>query len=152
MRFQRLHLRLAAVAAASGTVTLLVASVPSLRFAYHRPALHVAFETAAVLVVALAAFLVYGRFQRSHKLPDLLLACGLFAIATSNFAYGAIPAAFAGLGAHPSLTWAALAGRMFGTLLIAVSAFAPARALQRGRLAFASVAGVVVGAGLICSL
>src|SRR2546423_4182621 len=71
--------------------TLLVVSVPGLHFAYRTPELRVALETTAALVATLTAGLVYGRFRRSSRLDDLLLAVALGLLAQTNLCFAAGP-------------------------------------------------------------
>ncbi|MDH4345889.1 MAG: hypothetical protein OEW31_06125, partial [Thermoleophilia bacterium] len=76
------HHRLAiSVAVISAAATLVVAALPAIDFAYRRPSLRAALETAAMLIALLAAWLVLGRFLRSAALPDLVLVCALAALA-----------------------------------------------------------------------
>jgi hypothetical protein len=66
-----------AIAMLALAVTVVIAGAPGLHFAYQKPVLHVALETAASLIALLAAYLAAGRFHRSGRLDDLLLASGL---------------------------------------------------------------------------
>jgi hypothetical protein len=50
-----LRLTFVSVAVLSGAITLAVATVPGLYFAYRRPPVHIALETAASLIALLAA-------------------------------------------------------------------------------------------------
>jgi signal transduction histidine kinase len=129
---------------ASATATVLVATIPAIEFAYRRPALHVALETAAFLVALLASFLVLGRFLRSRAAPDLLLVCALAALAGAN-----LVATLSGATETPSRfdTWAPIAGRLLGSALFAAAAFVPAVKLRRHRRA-----GVAALAGLGATL
>src|SRR5690242_5233345 len=89
--------RLATLAAAvvAAVVTLLFCFLPSVPFAYRSEATHIAIETAAALIAALAAFLVFLRFRQSARLGDLLLTCALLLVASSNLLrsvlYGVVP-------------------------------------------------------------
>ena len=64
-------------AVVSAVVTLAVALLPQLHFAYWQPLLHAALETAASLIALLAGFLFFGRLRRARWLNELLLACAL---------------------------------------------------------------------------
>src|SRR5215471_4978323 len=94
-------------------ITLGAAFTPGMQFAYHQPGLHIAIETAAALVAALAAFLVGGRFARSHRLDDLLLAAALTTIAAANLLIGAVPSALLSLPLDSGWIW----GQLLGLLL-----------------------------------
>src|SRR5207302_453013 len=80
--------RTLAVATAAGGIGLIVATavLPSVRFAYGNPGLHVAIETTAVIVGSLVAYLAVGRFRRQHRRSDLLVACGLGLLVIGNLA------------------------------------------------------------------
>jgi signal transduction histidine kinase len=121
----------AAVAAASAAVTVIIAVVPGLHFAYRSGALHVALETTAALVLILSSALVAGRFRRSGRLDDLLLALALGLGALSNLAFATIPAAIADGHRSIATTWAAVAGSAITSLVFVVAAYAPARRLRR---------------------
>lgn len=110
--------------AASAAATVLVVALPSMRFAYREPALHVAIETAAVLIACVAAFLVHGRYRREPTLRELLLVSALVVLAASNLLFAAAPAA---LGEGPSRfsTWAGVGGHLLGSAVLAVASLAP---------------------------
>ena len=74
-------------AAVSGIVTVAVALLSQLHFAYRAPLLHVALETGASLIALLAGFLVFGRLRRASRLNQGLLACGLAMLALLNLLY-----------------------------------------------------------------
>ncbi len=117
-------------AAASAAFTLLVIATPLFSFAYRSPELHVATETAAGLISLLAAQLAYGRFRRTLELRDLVFTTALFVLAMANLAFSTVPA-IAGLEATAFATWAPVASRLIGAVLMAAAAFAPARAIHR---------------------
>ena len=142
----RRHWLLITAAIASAGVTLAIAVVPAIEFTYRRPSLHVALETAAMLIALLVAFLFYGRFQRSRAASDLLLVCALASTAGANFL--ATIAAVAGSSSRFD-TWAPLGGRLVGAVLFATAAFAPALTVRRPRVR-AWQALAVVGALLLC--
>lgn len=73
-------------------MTVAVAFVPSLDFAYRDPTLHVALETTAALTASAVAFLLLGRFRRAQVFDELVLAAGLAVLALSSLAFGALPA------------------------------------------------------------
>ena len=130
----RHHPILLAAVAASATATLVVAALPSMRFAYREPALHVAIETAAALIASVAAYLVHGRYRRDPALQELILVAALVVLAASNLLFAALPAA---LGAAPSRfsTWAAVCGGLLGSAMFAAASLAPSRRPQRPRRA-----------------
>ncbi|MDH4177208.1 MAG: histidine kinase, partial [Thermoleophilia bacterium] len=148
------HHRLAiSVAVISAAATLVVAALPAIDFAYRRPSLRAALETAAMLIALLAAWLVLGRFLRSAALPDLVLVCALAALAGANLVSAAALAADS-----PSrfATWAPLAGRVLGSALFAAAALVPAVSLRRPRataaLALAAIGVTLTGVAVVVAL
>lgn len=119
-----------AAALISAVATALITFIPGLQFAYRQHDLHIGFETAAALIGLLATFLLFGRFRRSRRLEDLDLFFALALFAFSNLFLAALPAMLTGAppGAFP--TWAALVGRLLGTMALAAAAFAPRRWLR----------------------
>ncbi len=115
----------AGMAAAGLAVTLLVVVVPSFRFAYEAPALHVAFETAEACAALVVAFLVGGRFREHRRLHELLLVCGLVVLAATNLLLRALPAALQTADGEELSRWAPLTVRLLGTLLVAAAALCP---------------------------
>jgi signal transduction histidine kinase len=129
MRNLRGQLAAAVVAGAvfTGLVTL-GAPVSAAR----NPALHVAVETAASLISALAAVMAYGRFTRSLQRSDLLLMTGLAVFALAGLAFGAVPAMISGVDPAP-FAWIGVGARALGAGLLAAAALAPSRELHRTR-------------------
>ena len=140
-------------AVASACFTVLVSVTSTISFAYRSPALHIAVETAAGIISLLAALLIYGRFQRSLAVRDLILAAGLFVSAVANLAFSTLPAV-AGIDASTFATWAPVGSRLFGAALIAAAAFASARPLHHphrdARRLLGACAGVLalIGTGV----
>ena len=65
-------------------VTAVTVLSSSIRFAYLAPGLHLVLETAESSVAFLVAFLVFGRFRRSGRQRDLLLAFALGLLGLGN--------------------------------------------------------------------
>ena len=141
----------AVVALVSGVVTLAVATVPSLHFAYRSPALHSTILTAAWLIAVLVAFLVFGRLHRRAHQADLLLTCGLCLLALSSALLALLPA-FDGHGWRVFLDWDARIYRLLGTSLLAAAALAPRRRLERPRWALKFAFDAVVLLALLTAL
>jgi signal transduction histidine kinase len=133
------------MAAVGLSVTLLVALVPALRFAYRAPGLQVVLETAEACVALLVAYLVGGRFREHRSLQELLLTCGLVVLAVTNLLLSAVPVALL-LGSGEDFSrWAPLTVRLLGTALVAASALAPPEAtVPPGRLQPALLAGTAL--------
>ena len=123
---------IALTAAVAGLFTLLLSVISAVSFAYRNPALHVAVETAAVVISLVAAQLVWGRFRQSLQLRDLLLVASLGTFAAANLLFSAVPAI---VDDHPGsfATWAPAAGRLLGAVLLTLSIVVPERVLRRPR-------------------
>ena len=135
---------------ASGIVTIAVALLPQMHFAYWQPLLHVALETAASLIALLAGFLVLGRLRRVGWLNDLLLACALALLALLNLFLLTVPA-LVGLAPRALVMWTALAGSSLGAGLFFFSAFVPLQHVWWWGLVFLRIVQERGGAGL-CSV
>lgn len=149
VRLRPSHLTFVAAGAAAA-VTFAVAVTPFLDFAYRRPSLHVALETASGLVAVLAAYLVLGRFRERPRLSDLTLGAALGLFAAAALLLSALPLALSAEAARSGFsTWAPLLTRLLGALLFAVSAFAPDRAPRRPGRAAAVALGAAGAAVLM---
>jgi signal transduction histidine kinase len=143
---------LAALVVGAG-ITLLIAGLPFVNFAYQNPSLHLAVEMVAAFVGLVAAYLLYGRYRESQKLSDLALICALALFGAKNLAFEALPTAFAA-SQNDFLTWTPLLGGLLATTTFAVSAFLPERTLARAQrdaavALLACVASLVVIAGAV---
>ena len=134
-------------------LTIVVVSMPFLRFAYRSPAAHVAIGTADGLIAALVAYLVFGRFRRSGSRSNLLLAAALLLLALGNL-FLALPTVRATEGtAFP--VWTSQLVRLFAAGMMAVAAFTTAGGAvpRRPAILLFTVAGslllVVIVAGLL---
>jgi signal transduction histidine kinase len=141
----------AAVIAGLGA-TLAVSLLPELKFAYRSDEAHVAIETAASLVPALAAILFAGRTIRGQSYTDLLLACSLALLAGTNLFFSVIPAVAEenpqGFG-----TWAPAAGRLLGAIGFAAAALLPERRLAQPRRSLAlGIVWTGAALGLVAAL
>ena len=119
-------------AAAAALFTLLVSVSSVVAFAYRNPALHVAAETAAALISIVAAQLIYGRFQQSLELSDLLLTASLSVFAVANLLFSTIPE-LGGSERGTFGTWTSVGARLLGAALIALAAVVPYRILHHPR-------------------
>jgi signal transduction histidine kinase len=135
--------------------TVLVSAISPLKYAYRNDEAHVAIETGAFLVPALASLLFTGRAMRGYSRTDLLLAASLGVLAATNFCFALIPA-IVDENPGPFATWAPVAGRIVGA-----AGFAAAALMGRGRLsrprrsalrAALAVAGVMALIALLAAL
>ena len=74
------------------SLTLLFTIVPQIDPAYQNRSLHVAKETAGALVLLLVAALLFGRFNRSGRLSDLLALAGVVVLAGKNLVFSVLGA------------------------------------------------------------
>ena len=139
-----------AVATALGLVaSVVILTSPHLLFGYRSPSLHLALDSVDACIATLVAYLFYGRFTRSRRMQDALLAQGLALLAGSSVAVGLVSAV--GVAQPYTLeVWMPLSLRVIGALLIAAAALAGDReftSLSRSRpfMAPLLLAGVVVG-------
>jgi signal transduction histidine kinase len=121
-------------------LTLAIAFVPSVRFAYPAAGLHVLIESIAAVVAGLTAYLVFLRFVSTRLKTDLLLACSLAAFGSANVLL-ALFTAGGGIGVtSPSFAWTIAIERFLAlVLLVAAALVPPSKAMLAPRMA-----GVVV--------
>lgn len=123
---------LTAMALALGmTVTLAVAIVPSLRFAYRSPELHVAFDTAEGLIALTAAFLVFGRLRERELLRDALLGFALLLIGSANLLLLIAPPLGIEAESQAFPVWASLIIRLIGSGAFAWAGFSGSRRIPQ---------------------
>lgn len=134
----------------AGAVTIAVALVPYLSFAYRAPALRAVLETANAVVALVVAFLIYGRFRLGRRLQDLLLVLALCTVAVANLALTALPSAVALARGEEFSRWEGLAIRLLGTVVLAVAALVPPRITVRSRTAATAAAGTAAAVTVLC--
>ncbi|QNN53138.1 sensor histidine kinase [Nocardioides mesophilus] len=124
----------AAAWAAGLVVTALILGTPYLVFGYRSPALHLILDSVDGCVAFLLAYLLWGRFVRSRRLQDLLLAQGLFLLGLAGLGVTLLVTHVDGLRPGTIEVWLPLALRLLGALLLLVAALVDDR-LVRGHLA-----------------
>ena len=149
--------RVALVALVLLVATLGVIFLPDIRFAYRAPAAAVGVSTANGLIAGLAAYLVFGRYRRTHSSDDLLLLVALFLLAFTSLALSALPRAINSLQTQPFSLWAPAVGRTLGAGALLAAASIPRRRRARplrsaviaGSAALVVVTGVAAVVGLL---
>ena len=140
----------------AATSTLVVSILPFLSFAYRSVEAHMAIETAAALVSALTAVLVYGRFRQTCRTSDLVLFAALLLFAGTNLAFSVAPPLLGIERSGGFSTWAPAFGRVASAAVFAWAAFAPDTRLpdetRAAREAALAVAGFLAVAGLVVAL
>jgi len=112
----------AASAGIAAFITVGISTTGVLRFAAHAPSANVALETAAGLVAALAAFLVYGRFRISGLTSDLALLVALSLLAATTLLFFTGPAV-TGTTIGRLSVWARALGTVLAAAAFAAAAF-----------------------------
>lgn len=139
---RRARALLAASVAAAVLVSLALAALPFVKYAYRAPGLHVALNTADAVIALVAAYLVYGRYRQGSRVRYLLLASSLSVLAIANLPFAAVPEALVMQDAPEVGEWAPLFLRAFGSALFAAAAVVPGRVRVDRRTARRAVAGV----------
>jgi signal transduction histidine kinase len=112
---------LIALTAAVGIVITLAIDAAGYEPAYQNRALHVAKETAAALVLLLAAALLIGRFRRNGALLNLLALAGVLLLASKNLVFS-VAGAIATETEGGITTWRTTGAGMLGAALLAAAA------------------------------
>jgi len=115
-----------------GLTTSLILGSPYLVFGYHSPSLHLVLDSVDACVALLLTYLLHGRYIRSRRLQDLLLACGLFLLAMAGLGLTLLLDAFDELQPGTLDVWLPLVLRVTGAVLVVAAALvdrrpAPAR-------------------------
>jgi signal transduction histidine kinase len=133
-------------------VTALILGTPYLVFGYHSPGLHLVLDTLDGSVALLVAYLVHGRFRRSPRLQDLLLAQGLLLLAVAGLGVALVLELWDGSRPETLEVWLPLVLRVLAAMLVAASALVPERPARREPLRWAAAAPwavAVVAAALL---
>lgn len=141
-----------AIAAALGMVaTVVILTSPHLLFGYRSPSLHLALDSVDACIAGLVAYLFYGRFTRSRRSQDALLAEGLALMAASSIAAGLV--ATAGVAQPYTLeVWVPLSLRIVGVWLIAVAALSGNRELLRPSRSIVLMAPLLLAGVMVVAL
>jgi len=136
----------AVVAVVATALTVALSVLPFVRFAYNAPELHVAIETGAGVIGALACSLFLARFLRGGQRSDLVLAWALGMFSVSNIFLAALPGALSDGPRSDVVTWSAISCRLLGAGAFALAAFDHRILAERRRPA--ALAAVAAGAAL----
>ena len=135
-------------------VTALVLGSPYLLFAYQSAALHLVLDSVDACVALLLTYLLAGRFSRTRRLQDLLLACGLSLLAVASLGLAVSTDHVDGLGPGSSAVWLPLLLRVAAALLVVASALVgdrPAGLSWRRWLVLASL-GLLLASAMVWAL
>ena len=114
------------------------------------PGLRILLDTTSGLIVLLASFLVMGRFTRSRRVDDLLLATSLSFIAAMDLSGSALVEAVSDTAPAGTALWLTSCGRLAGALLFAAAALAPSRPVRTGRRPALIAFGFALAAIVAC--
>ena len=89
-------------------LTVLVALLPSVRFAYRNPPLQVGLEAIVAMVGIFVAYLVYGRFRQDHRQTDAWLLYALWLLSLTNIFFSALPKLLPGAPPQELSVWGRL--------------------------------------------
>jgi signal transduction histidine kinase len=130
--------------------TLVVASVPGLRFAYVSPTTRVAMETAQLVVTGIVGLLVHGRLRRSRTMTDLLLLLALGTSMLSNLFTVVVRAVSEERDTlTPFAAWSSLSMSLGAAALYLLSARAPGQSVPERLRSPWSPPALVAGTGAV---
>jgi signal transduction histidine kinase len=107
---------------------------------YRSTSTHVALDTASGSIALLAAFVLFGRFRWTGRLPDLLSALSLGVLGVTNVAFAVTSAGAADEGS-PIRVWTPLVWRFVGALLLGLASVSPDWVLRGKRRAATTIGG-----------
>jgi signal transduction histidine kinase len=130
--------------------TAAVVGSPYLVFGLHSRSAHLLLDTVDACVALLLTYLLFGRFSRSRRLQDLMLAQGLLVLAVAGVGPDAVTA-LVDTGRPDVLeVWAALAMRVTAAgLVVAAALLGTERVLIRARASVASAPLIALAAGVV---
>ncbi|GAA4286429.1 hypothetical protein GCM10022262_07880 [Georgenia daeguensis] len=103
-------------------VTAFILGTPYLVFGFHSPSLHLVLDTVDGCVALLLAYLLHGRFVRTDRLQDLLLAQGMLLLALAGLGLTLLLDALPAARPDTLGVWLPLSLRLLGALFILASA------------------------------
>ena len=116
-----------AVVLVSAFATAVVVTLAPEELAFDRPALHTMLETIAGMTAGIVTVLVYGRFRRSRRRDDLLLAASLMCLSISHLAFATAPEALVDEDSRAFAMWATVPANALSAVLFVAAALSGAR-------------------------
>ena len=123
-----------AIAIAGIGLTIAIALVSGMGFAFHAPRLLAAIETTTAVIALVVAYLLLGRYELGGRISDLVLVVAAVTLAVTNLAFSTVPA----IRGDPTGTfavWSTVGGRLVAAASLAAAALAPDLRLARPRRA-----------------
>ncbi|GGN09728.1 hypothetical protein GCM10009721_42040 [Terrabacter tumescens] len=108
------------------TVTAAIVGTPYLLFAYHSPDLHLVLDSLDTGVALLVAYLLFGRYSRTGRLQDLLLAAGLLLLGLAGIGLTLV-LRLIGPDDDRGGVWVPVAVRVVGAVLVLAASMTSAR-------------------------
>ncbi|HEX5860236.1 MAG TPA: ATP-binding protein [Nocardioides sp.] len=140
------------IAAALGLLaTVAILTTPHLLFGYRSPSLHLVLDSVDACIAGLVAYLLVGRFTRSRRLQDALLAEGLALLGASSIAAGLVSAS-GDPRAYTLEVWVPLTIRVLGAIVIGAAALAGDREVASAIRSRAIMAPLVVSGLAVVAL
>ncbi|GAA2490309.1 sensor histidine kinase [Terrabacter carboxydivorans] len=112
--------------ATGAAVTAAILGTPYLLFAYHSPDLHLVLDSLDTGVALLVAYLLLGRYTRTGRLQDLLLADGLLMLGLAGIGL-TFALRLLGLDDDRGGVWLPVATRVVGAALVLAASLTRAR-------------------------
>ena len=112
-------------------VNAAILGTPYLVYGYHSPALHLVLDSVDACIAFLVAYLIYGRFLRTRRLQDLLLAEGFFLLGLTGIILSLAIPHLPELQPRTVEVWLPLTLRSIGALLIVGGAAAGDRRVRQ---------------------
>ena len=138
--------------AAGLATTAMILGTPYLVFGYHSPSLHLVLDSVDSCIAFLLAYLLYGRFARSRRLQDLLLAEGLFLLGLAGLGLSLLISLLDESRPRTFDVWLPLSMRVVAALLIVASALVGSRPAPVRWTRWAPIAPLVFAAALFAAL
>ena len=120
----------ASAAVIAVAVTALVTATPLVTYGVRSPEGHLLLNAVDACVGTLVAFLVYGRFLRSHRVQDLLLSQGLALLVVAGLGLAYLARIASGVPRGTLDVWLPLAVRVCGVLFVTAAALAGVRSVR----------------------
>lgn len=132
-------------------LTVTVAGLRSLSYAYQAPGLQIVLNTADAVIALVVAYLVHGRYRQHARIRDLLLTSGLVVIAVANLPVTALAQALSA-DDREQYHWLALLIRTLAAALFAAAAVTPRTARVDRRTGRRALLAALVGVAWLAAI
>lgn len=132
-------------------LSVAVAGLRSVSYAYEAPGLQIVLNTADAVIALVVAYLVHGRYRQHGRVRDLLLASGLVVIAVANLPVTAVVQAVS-VADRDQYHWLAVLVRTLAAVLFAAAALTPRAARVDRQAGRRAVLGAAAAAGWLAAV